>query len=60
MGLGGKGFRIREKTVGKRCHWVLGRVRWSGFGSAGRVEGWDCLIGGDVGGVRFRNAVWGP
>jgi hypothetical protein len=32
-----------------------------GIGAAsdrgGRVEGWDCLMGGDVGGVMSQNAV---
>jgi hypothetical protein len=33
MGLGGKGFRIREQIGEKWCHWVLGKVRWGGVGS---------------------------
>jgi hypothetical protein len=33
-----------------------------GFGAAsdraGRVEGWDCFMGGDVGGVMSQLPVW--
>jgi hypothetical protein len=48
MGLGGKGFRIRERKLENGVTGFWGRCVGAASDRAGRVEGWDCLKGGDV------------
>jgi hypothetical protein len=48
MGLGCKGFRISERKLENGVTGFWGRGVGAASDRAGRVEGWDCFMGGDV------------